>query len=169
MKKNVESKMCDVEKYLILTFFPQRLQPIWKVNQNSKIFEVFKQVKVNIPLLDAIKQVPFYDKFLKDLCTVKRKLIVQNKAFLTENISPTIQHNTPLKCKDLLCLTISCVIRNFRIKCALFDLGPSVNLLPYSVYEQLGLVELKSISITLQLAYHSMKMSRGIVGICLSK
>jgi hypothetical protein len=34
---------------------------------NSEIYELFKQVKVNIPLLDAIKQVPSYAKFLKDL------------------------------------------------------------------------------------------------------
>eukprot|EP00258_Populus_trichocarpa_P034346 XP_024450365.1 uncharacterized protein LOC112326507 [Populus trichocarpa] len=33
---------------------------------------------------DAIKQVPSYAKFLKDLCTVKRKLNVKKKAFLAE-------------------------------------------------------------------------------------
>jgi hypothetical protein len=38
-----------------------------KVNHNSEIFETFKQVRINIPLLDAIKQVPSYAKFLKDL------------------------------------------------------------------------------------------------------
>jgi hypothetical protein len=35
--------------------------------------EVFKQVQINIPFLDAIQQVPSYAKFLKDLVTVKRK------------------------------------------------------------------------------------------------
>jgi hypothetical protein len=37
------------------------------------MMEVFKQVKINLPLLDAIKQVLAYAKFLKDLCTQKRK------------------------------------------------------------------------------------------------
>ena len=37
----------------------------------SEILEVLRQVKVNIPLLDMIKQVPTYAKFLKDLCTSK--------------------------------------------------------------------------------------------------
>ena len=50
--------------------FPQRLQSS-KLNQNFEIFEVFKQVKINIPLLDAIKQVPSYAKFLKDLCKLR--------------------------------------------------------------------------------------------------
>ncbi|KAJ8898585.1 hypothetical protein K2173_001482 [Erythroxylum novogranatense] len=36
--------------------------------------ELFQKVEVNIPLLEAIKQVPHYAKFLKELCTNKRKL-----------------------------------------------------------------------------------------------
>ena len=51
--------------------FSQRLVPPVKLNNNTEIFELFKQVKINIPLLDAIKHVPSYAKFLKDLCTVK--------------------------------------------------------------------------------------------------
>ena len=46
---------------------------------------------------------------------------------------------------------------------ALLDLGASVNLLPYSVYKQLGLGELKSTTITLSLADRSVKISKGIV------
>jgi len=33
----------------------------------EKIVEFFKQVKLNVPLLDAIRQVT-YAKFLKDMC-----------------------------------------------------------------------------------------------------
>nr|CAN62997.1 hypothetical protein VITISV_024057 [Vitis vinifera] len=46
---------------------------------------------------------------------------------------------------------------------ALLDLGASVNLLPYSVYKQLGLSELKPTSITLSLADRSVKIPRGII------
>ena len=46
---------------------------------------------------------------------------------------------------------------------ALLDLGASVNLLPYSVYKQLGLGELKPTSITLNFADRSMKIPRGII------
>ncbi|KAL5543182.1 hypothetical protein UlMin_010892 [Ulmus minor] len=117
--------------------FPQRLVPKEKGTQYSDILEVFKQVRINIPFLDAIKQVPAYSKFLKDLCTVKRKTNVPKKAFLTEQVSSIIQHKTPAKYKDPGCPTISCVIGNHVINRALLDLGASVNLLPYSVYEQL--------------------------------
>ena len=61
--------------------FPQRLIPPQKLNQNFEILEVLKQVKVNIPLLDSIRQISSYAKFLKDLCTVKRKLNVHKKVF----------------------------------------------------------------------------------------
>ena len=43
------------------------------------------------------------------------------------------------------------------------DLGTSVNLLPYSVYVELGLGELELTNITLQLADRSVKIPRGIV------
>ena len=46
---------------------------------------------------------------------------------------------------------------------ALLDLGASVNLLPYSVYKQLGLGELKPTSIILSLIDRSMKIPKGTV------
>jgi hypothetical protein len=55
--------------------FPHVMTKQRKVNHNFEIFETFKQVRINIPLFDAIKQVPSYAKFFKDLSTVKRKLI----------------------------------------------------------------------------------------------
>jgi hypothetical protein len=124
---------------------------------------MFRQVKVNIPLLDAIQQIPSYAKYLKDLCTVKRKHHVQKKAFLTEQVSAILQCKTPVKYKDPGCSTISCIIGNFNIDRALLDLGASVNLLPFSVYEQLGLGELKPTKVVLQLADRSIRKPRGIV------
>ena len=64
--------------------FPQALRGKKGVNNPTEIFEVLTQVKVNIPLLDMIKQVPAYAKFLKDLCTVKKGLNVNKTTFLTK-------------------------------------------------------------------------------------
>ena len=120
-------------------------------------------MKVNIPLLDRIKQVPTYAKFLKDLCTVKRGLAIEKKAFLTEQVSAIIQSKTPVKYKDPRSPTISVNIGGTCIDKTLLDLGASVNLLPYSVYKQLGLGELKPTNITLSLADRSVKIPKGIV------
>jgi hypothetical protein len=68
--------------YKLVAPFPQMLLELKKGTTNQDILEVFKQVKINIHLLDAIKQIPSYAKFLKDLCIVKRKLFVKTKAFL---------------------------------------------------------------------------------------
>ena len=124
---------------------------------------MLSQVKVNIPLLDMIKQVPTYAKFLKDLCTVKKGLGINKKAFLTEQVSSIIQSRTLLKYKDPGSPTITVNIGGTCIDKALLDLGASVNLLPYSMYKQLSLGELKPINITLSLADRSVKILKGIV------
>ena len=58
-----------------------------KEKTNSPPILPFPHAMTNIPLLDAIKYVPSYTKFLKDLCTVKSKLNVKKKAFLAEQVS----------------------------------------------------------------------------------
>ena len=67
--------------------FPNRLKNNKQNPHMDKIIEIFNQVKINVPLLDAIQQVPSYAKFLKDMCTKKRKTNVPKKVFLATNIS----------------------------------------------------------------------------------
>ena len=57
--------------------FPQSLKTKKKAINQVEILEVLRQVKVNILLLDMIKQVPTYAKFVKDLCTVKKGLSIE--------------------------------------------------------------------------------------------
>jgi hypothetical protein len=143
--------------------YPERLRALKKNAQFSEILAVFKHVQINIPFLDAIQQVPSYAKFLKDLVTVKRKNNIPKKAFLTEQVSSILQCKLPIKYKDPGCPTISCRTGTNQIERALLDLGASVNLLPYSIYLQLGLGELKPTSMTPQLADRSVKRPRGII------
>ena len=133
-----------------------------KKNKDSHIFEVLKQVKVNIPFLGLIKQVPTYAKFLKDLCTVKRSLNIDKKTLLTEQVSAIIENKILMQHKDPGFPTILVIIGETHIEKALLDLGASVNILPYSVYKQFGLGELKEANITLPLADRSIKKPRGI-------
>ncbi|RVW70081.1 Retrovirus-related Pol polyprotein from transposon 17.6 [Vitis vinifera] len=100
-------------------------------------------------------------EILEDLCTIKRGLTVNKKAFLTEQVSAILQCKSPLKYKDPGSPTISVMIGGKVVEKALLDLGASVNLLPYSVYKQLGLGELKPTAITLSLADRSVKIPRG--------
>ena len=153
----------DSMKHCMPPPFPQALRSKKKASQHAGILEVLRQVKVNIPLLDIIKQVPAYAKFLKDLCTIKKGLGIEKKAFLTEQVSAIIQSKNPVKYNDPGSPTISVNISGTCIDKSLLDLGASVNLLPYSVYKQLGLGELKPTNITLSLADRSVKIPKGIV------
>ena len=118
----------------------------------DKIIEIFNQVKINVPLLDAIQQVPSYAKFLKDMCTKKRKTNVPKKVFLATNISELLSVPIPVKYKDPGCPTIVCTIEQVEISHALLDLGANINLLLLSVYQQLELGDLSPTRVIIQLA-----------------
>ena len=81
--------------------FPNRLEKSKKEEQKKEILDTFRKVEVNIPLLDAIKQVPRYEKFLKELCTSKRKLKGNEKVSMGENVSALLQKKLPPKCNLL--------------------------------------------------------------------
>ncbi|XP_051141304.1 uncharacterized protein LOC127258496 [Andrographis paniculata] len=72
--------------------FPHRLAKPAK-NKDKEIMEMFKKVELSIPLLDAIKQVPRYAKFLKELCTKKKKLRGDEKVLAGETVSAVLQKN----------------------------------------------------------------------------
>ena len=80
----------ELVKKTMPPLFPQALRGKKKTSNQAEIWDVLRQVKVNIPLLDMIKKVPTYAKFLKDLCTVKKGLGIEKKAFLTEQVSAII-------------------------------------------------------------------------------
>lgn len=85
------------------------------------------------------------------------------KILLIEQVSSLIQHTVTPKLKDPGAPTISCIIGNHAFEKALLDLDVGVNFLPYSVYVQLGLGELKPTTVVLQLAYRSVKKPRGVI------
>ncbi|RVW26359.1 hypothetical protein CK203_115614 [Vitis vinifera] len=85
------------------------------------------------------------------------------QSLLDEQVSAIIQCKSPVKYKDPgLPYHLS---EYWRDLCGenFVGLGASVNLLPYSVYKQLGLGELKPTSITLSLADRSVKIPRGMI------
>ncbi|MFC0083171.1 retropepsin-like aspartic protease, partial [Aciditerrimonas ferrireducens] len=130
---------------------------------SESLREIFSHVKLNIPLLDAIQTIPAYSKYLKDLCTFKRKFSHKNQVLLAANVSTTIQGTIPPKLKDPGCPYINVELGDKNIVKALCDLGASVNLIPYAVYCQLGLEDLQPTSVTLQLADRSVRVPKGIL------
>ncbi|XP_068322610.1 uncharacterized protein [Pyrus communis] len=137
--------------------FPQRAQKGRKDQYPGHILDQFKKVQINIPLLEAIKEILSYGKFLKELCTHKQKYGKHEEVMLSETVSAVLQRKLPSKLKDPGSFTVMCIIGERKFERALLDLGASVNLMPYSAYKHLSLEELKPCSMSLQLADRSIK------------
>ncbi|KAM1774919.1 hypothetical protein ACFX12_044235 [Malus domestica] len=119
--------------------FPSRFKQTKKEEAEKDILETFRRVQVNIPLLDAIKQVPRYAKFLKELYTTRKRISTKEVVKVGENVSAILQRKMPPKCKDPGSFTIPCVIGNTRFESAMLDLGASINVMPYSIYASMNL------------------------------
>ncbi|XP_021834444.1 uncharacterized protein LOC110774210 [Prunus avium] len=143
--------------------YPERLKPKVKDQQLTDFMKTLAKVQINLPLIDAIKNIPSYAKFLKDVCTKKKKLVDFEKVILTEQCSAVLLHKLPPKKQDPGSFTISCTIGNSNFKRALIDLGASINLMPFSVFQRLGQGEIKPTSVILQLADRSVAYPRGII------
>ncbi|XP_076943750.1 uncharacterized protein LOC143614111 [Bidens hawaiensis] len=125
--------------------------------------ETFRKVEVNIPLLDAIKQVPRHAKFLKELCTSKKKLKGNETVKVNENVSAVLQKRLPPKCKDPGVFTIPCKMGNLSVSRAMLDLGASIYVLPYSIFKTLNLGPLKRTGVVIQLADKSVVHPKGVL------
>ncbi|KAI5341711.1 hypothetical protein L3X38_009586 [Prunus dulcis] len=143
--------------------YPERLKPKAKDQQLKDFMQTLSKVQINIPLLDAIKKIPSYAKFWKEVCSSKKKLSDLDKFILTKQCSAVLLHKLPPKKKDPGSFNISCTIGNSNFKSALIDLGASINLMPFSVFQRLGQGDLKPPSIILQLADRSITYPRGVI------
>ena len=143
--------------------FPTRSAWSKKEEQEKEILDTFRRVEVNIPLLDAIKQVPRYAKFLKELCTSKRKLKGNEKISVGENVSAILQRKLPPKCKDPGIITIPCRIGNSRFERTMLDSGASISVMPLSMYKSLNIRPLKETGVVLQLAGRTNAYPKGVV------
>ncbi|XP_026443848.1 uncharacterized protein LOC113344002 [Papaver somniferum] len=134
-----------------------------KVEQDKEILDILKNIHVNIPLIDAIRQVPKYARVLKYPCTKKKRLTGNEVMSVGENVSAILQKNLPPKCKDPGSYDIPVVFGNKRFGKAMLDLGASVNVMPASIYESLNLGSLKETRIVLELDDRTNVYPRGII------
>ncbi|XP_024022362.1 uncharacterized protein LOC112091881 [Morus notabilis] len=110
---------------------------------------------INIPLVEALEQMPSYVKFMKVILSKKRRLGEFETVALTEECSAILKNRLPPKLKDPGSFTIPCSIGDQYIGKALCDLGASINLMPMSIFRKLGIGEARPTTVTLQLADRS--------------
>ncbi|XP_074305767.1 uncharacterized protein LOC141640988 [Silene latifolia] len=158
----------SMPSYEPLPPFPAALKDTKKKeHDNDDIYESFLKCEVNILLLELLKSIPRYTKFLKELCMIKRNRkewsLKKSKGKASEFVSGLFKSKTPPKCSDPGVFTIPCTIGDTRFERAMLDLEASINVLLYHVYESLKLGPLKSTRVVVQLANRSSVHPRGVV------
>nr|GEV00745.1 reverse transcriptase domain-containing protein [Tanacetum cinerariifolium] len=129
--------------------------------QIHKFWQMFKQLHINITLADALIIILKYQKILKALLSNKEKLLELANTRLIKNCSAVILKKLPEKHRDPGKFLILCGFSELKSK-ALADLGSCINLMPLSVWKKLGLPELISTRMTLELANQAICTPVGI-------
>ncbi|KAK8618093.1 hypothetical protein V6N13_115968 [Hibiscus sabdariffa] len=141
--------------------FPQRLKKQKQDYQFKKFLDILKQVHINMPLVEALQQMPNYAKFLKDMVTRKKRIEEFETAAATETCLALMHNKVPAKKTDPGSFTIECLIGHNYLTKALCDPGASINLMLKSVFQKLGIREAKPTTVMLQLADHSYVQPEG--------
>ncbi|KAL0291435.1 UNVERIFIED_CONTAM: Retrovirus-related Pol polyprotein from transposon opus [Sesamum radiatum] len=102
--------------------YPKRVLKANLDKQFGKFLEIFKKIHVNIPLIDALSQMPSYAKFLKEVISNKRKWENGETVKLNEECSAILQNKLPPKLKDPGSFSIPCTIGDMNFEKALCDL-----------------------------------------------
>ncbi|GJX03754.1 reverse transcriptase domain-containing protein, partial [Tanacetum coccineum] len=130
--------------------------------QHSRFLKMFKQLRLEIGLKDALVEMPKFNKWLSGLLRNKEKL--EEIAITTVNAkcSAIIMNKVPEKLEDPGKFLILCALQELDRTSALAYSGASINLLPHSIYKQLGLGALTPTRMTIELANHSITHPMGI-------
>ena len=124
---------------------------------------MLEKLHAKVSSIDCMTNLPVYAKFFKDVLSERRRLEQVKMVELSEDGCALVKNELPKKLDDPGKFAIPCVIGKIQFKHALCDLGASLSLMPKSVFDRIGLGELKPTKIQLQLADQSVKIPLGIV------
>jgi hypothetical protein len=124
------------------------------VQQFGKVREWMRKLNLIVQFIEAITQMPVYAKCLKEIMS-KNKGLKEVKTVTLNNLPPIL--------KDPESFTIPCSLGNIKFKNTLCDLGASVSLMSRSVFERLGIRDLKQTNISLQMTDGSVRLPIGIL------
>ncbi|XP_071739745.1 uncharacterized protein [Rutidosis leptorrhynchoides] len=144
--------------------YPKALRKDKLAAQYKKFQDMMKNVSVNLPITEVLKGMPNYGRFIKELISQRAKYHDETSFFIEEECNKILASRLriPKKLGDLGKFIFLCKFGGSEVFNALFDLGASINLMPHSLYEQLGLGPLKPTRIRIRLANHSFHTTIGI-------
>nr|GEU84763.1 reverse transcriptase domain-containing protein [Tanacetum cinerariifolium] len=130
--------------------------------QIEKFYEIFKDMSFGISFTDALILMPKFASTLKALIGNKEKLSEMARTPMNEHCSMVILNKFPRNLGDPSKFLIPCEFPGMDERLALADLGASINLMPFSVWEALSLSKLTLTCMTLELADRSVSKPIGI-------
>ncbi|XP_075084858.1 uncharacterized protein LOC142168097 [Nicotiana tabacum] len=95
--------------------FLQRLKKKSDDRMYNKFPDMLSQIQLNLPLVDVLREIPKYAKYIKDIVANKRQFTEFETVELTEECTSRIQRKLPQKLKDPGSFTIPVRIANFII------------------------------------------------------
>ncbi|GJR64862.1 reverse transcriptase domain-containing protein [Tanacetum coccineum] len=128
----------------------------------SKFIEIFRDLHFELSFADALVHMPKFALMIKKLLSNKDKLIEITKTPMNANCSAVILKKLPEKLGDPGRFLIPCDFGEFDNHLALADLGASINLMPLSIWKKLGLPDLTSTRMVLELADRTISKPLGI-------
>ncbi|XP_047249965.1 uncharacterized protein LOC124885757 [Capsicum annuum] len=131
-------------------------------------YQQIDKLTVNVPLVEALEQIPGYAKFMKDFVTNKRTVSYEPVDNL-HHFSAISTRSLVQKKGDPGIFTIPCTIRSLDFAKALRDLRISINLMPLEVYNKLGLGDPTPTNMRLVIVDRSIKRPVCILYIVLVK
>nr|GFB28514.1 reverse transcriptase domain-containing protein [Tanacetum cinerariifolium] len=130
--------------------------------QIEKFYEIFKDMSFKISFTDALTLMPKFASTLKALIGNKEKLNEMARTSMNEHCLAVILNKLPQKLGDLGKFLIPCEFPGMDECLALADLGASINLMSFSMWEALSLLELTPTCMTLELTDRSVSKPIGI-------
>ncbi|XP_057538065.1 uncharacterized protein LOC130815593 [Amaranthus tricolor] len=142
--------------------FPSRLAQAKLEQKYGKFLQVLSKLQLNIPFLEAIKEMPSYAKFLKDIISNKRKLEESVVETMNGQCSAILGCKVPKKQADPSSFTIPLKLGKDVSAVALADLGASVSVMPLTLCKKIN-GEMKATRMSIQLADRSVRYPVGIL------
>ena len=132
-----------------------------KINESDDhLLEAFRKVTITIPLIDVIKHIPSYAKFLKGIYTPQRN---PRRIQLSEMVSSIMMNFLLIKKRDPIAHIITGKIGGMSFTRSLLDTGASINILPKAIFNRPHAGELQSFLVKLCLADGSVRKPHGVV------
>ncbi|XP_075074788.1 uncharacterized protein LOC142162343 [Nicotiana tabacum] len=125
--------------------------------------EMLYQIQLNIPLMDALREMSGYAKMMKDLMSRKFDFQDLSTVTLTQTCSAVVIRPMAQKMSDPGSFTIPCTIGSYAFAKTLCDLGANINLMPLDVYTKLGIGRARPTLMLMQLADRIVKRPTGIL------